>query len=364
MTDFKALLKQAVDSGASDIHLHGGRVPVFRVNGSLARIGDNPVAASELQAQIAQMLPERLKGLFSPESAKGLDFSYAEHSCGRFRCSAYYALGQPGVTLRAISGKIRSVEKLKLPNAVRDVALSRRGLTLVAGTTGSGRSTTLAAMIDLINNTCDVKVVTVEDPIEYVYTDKRALISQFEVGTDTASLDEGLRRALRQDADVIVVGEIRDADTLKMALRAVDDGHQVLSTVHATRASQAIEQLVAMFPPAEQNVLLGQLAHSLEAILTQRLVDVRPESGGGQRAAIEILRGGPVTEKLILERKFAQLGQHIEFAEDDMQTFDQHLIDLYRERVISGTEALKHADRPEALAVAIRGLKHVPRALA
>ena len=187
-----------------------------------------------------------------------------------------------------------------------DIALSQRGLTLVTGTTGSGKSTTLAAMIDLINTNYDVKIITVEDPIEYLHTDKRALISQFEVGTDSVSFDQALRQALRQDPDVILVGELRDVETLRMALRAADTGHQVFATVHASRAAQTIERIIAMFPPAEHKVLLAQLAHSLEAIISQRLVVVREEAAA-RRPAIEILRGGPVTEKYILESKLAQL---------------------------------------------------------
>jgi twitching motility protein PilT len=237
-----------------------------------------------------------------------------------------------------------------------DIALSQRGLTLVTGTTGSGKSTTLAAMIDLINNNYDVKIITVEDPIEYLYRDNRAMISQFEVGTDSVSFDQALRQSLRQDPDVILVGELRDVETLRMALRAADTGHQVFATVHASRAAQTIERIIAMFPPAEHKVLLGQLAHSLEAIISQRLVVMRE---GGRRPAIEILRGGPVTEKYILEMKLAQLSEYIEGGENGMQSFDQHLLQMYTERLISGTEALKQANRPEALATAMRGIKYV-----
>jgi twitching motility protein PilT len=355
--DFKALFKKAVDNGASDIHLHGGRRPVLRVHGTLVRAGETPVLSGELHAQITQMLPDHLKGQLSVEGAKGLDFSYTDSGSGRFRCSAYYAVGQPGVTMRAIRKTIPSIEQLHLPTSVMDIALAQRGLTLVTGTTGSGKSTTLSSMIELINNNYDVKVITIEDPIEFLYTDKRALISQFEVGTDSVSFDQALRQALRQDPDVILVGELRDVETLRMALRAADTGHQVFATVHASRAAQTVERIVAMFPPAEHKVLLGQLAHSLEAIISQRLVSLR--EGGGRRPAIEILRGGPVTEKYILESKLAQLSEYIEGGESGMQSFDQHLLQMFGERLIAGTEALRHANRPEALASAMRGIKHV-----
>jgi twitching motility protein PilT len=356
--DFKTLFRKAVESGASDIHLHGGRTPVVRVNGSLVRIGDGPLMPGELHAQITQMLPDHLKGQLSVEAARGLDFSYTDPAAGRFRCSAYYAIGQPGVTMRSIRGTIPTIESLNLPTAVMDIALSQRGLTLVTGTTGSGKSTTLAAMIDLINNNYDVKIITVEDPIEYLYKDNKALISQFEVGTDSVSFDQALRQSLRQDPDVILVGELRDVETLRMALRAADTGHQVFATVHAARAAQTVERIIAMFPAAEHKVLLGQLAHSLEAIISQRLVVTRE---GPRRPAIEILRGGPVTEKYILENKLTQLSEYIEGGESGMQSFDQHLLQMYSDRLIAGREALKHANRPEALATAMRGIKYVGR---
>src|SRR3954451_18283933 len=188
--DFKTIFRNAVEAGASDIHLHGGRKPVVRGHGSLKRVGEAPVMSGELHAQITQMLPNHLKGQLSAEAAKGLDFSYTDSVAGRFRCSAYYAIGQPGVTMRAIRGTIPTIEQLHLPTSVMDVALSQRGLTLVTGTTGSGKSTTLAAMIDLINNNYDVKVITVEDPIEYLYADNRAFISQFEVGPERLRFDQ------------------------------------------------------------------------------------------------------------------------------------------------------------------------------
>src|SRR3954470_17722542 len=357
--DFKSLFRKAVESGASDIHLHGGRTPVIRVNGSLVRTIDDPGMPGELHAQITQMLPDHMKGQLSIEAARGLDFSYTDPACGRFRCSAYYAIGQPGMTMRSIRGVIPSIEELNLPTSVMDIALSQRGLTLITGTTGSGKSTTLAAMVDLINSNYEVKIITVEDPIEFLHEDKKALITQIEVGSDSISFDQALRQALRQDPDVILIGELRDVETLRMALRAADTGHQVFATVHASRAAQTIERIIAMFPPAEHKVLLSQLAHSLEAIISQRLVVERESKL--RRPAIEILRGGPVTEKYILEGKLPELTEYMESGQSGMQSFDQHLLQMHAQRLISGTEALKHANRPEALATAMRGIKYVGR---
>ena len=359
--DFKRLFKQAVESGASDIHLHGGRPPVVRRHGELVRLDLEPVAPKDLDAQITRMLPARLGGELLTEATKGMDFSYTDPTAGRFRCSAYCTLGQLGMTMRTIRSDIPTIEQLHLPPILADIALSERGLTLVTGTTGSGKSTTLAAMIDLINVNYDVKVITVEDPIEYLHADKRALISQIEVGSDSVSFDQALRQTLRQDPDVILIGELRDVETLRMALRAADTGHQVFATVHASRAAQTIERIIAMFPPAEHKVLLSQLAHSLEAIISQRLVVTH--DGGGRRPAIELLRGGPVTEKYVLEGKLTQLSEYIEGGESGMQSFDQHLLHMFSQRLISGREALKHANRPEALATAMRGIKYTGRSV-
>lgn len=357
--DFTALFQKAFELGASDIHLRSGRPPSFRIHGELVQVGEEALGQEAFLAQLIRMAPEHLRGDISGESKKGIDFSYSQPGCGRFRCSAFLTLGRTGMTMRTIKSQIPSLESLHLPGSVLDIALSQRGLTLVTGTTGSGKSTTLAAMIDLINTNYDVKVITVEDPIEYIHEDKRGLITQIEVGSDSVSFEQALRQALRQDPDVILVGELRDVETLRMALRAADTGHQVFATVHAARAAQTIERIIAMFPPAEHAILLSQLAHSLEAIISQRLVQTREDKR--RRPAVEILRGGPVVEKYILEGKLMQLAEYLESGQNGMQSFDQHLLQMYTQRLISGTEAMRHANRPEALATAMRGLKYIGR---
>jgi twitching motility protein PilT len=356
--DFKALFKKAVDSGASDIHLQGGRKPMVRIHGSLVRVDAPPITAEELLAQVTAMLPPHLRQDIVANAIEGVDFSFTDPVAGRFRCSAFYALGQPGLTMRSILAVVPTIDALHLPTTIMDIALSQRGLTLVTGTTGSGKSTTLAAMVELINSNYDVKVIAVEDPIEFLHADDRALISQIEVGSDSVSFDRALRQALRQDPDVVLIGELRDVETLRAALRAADTGHQVFATVHASRAALTIERIIAMFPPAEHKLLLSQLAHSLEAIISQRLVVTRD---GKRRPAVEILRGGPVTEKFITEGKLAELSEYIEGGDMGMQTFDQHLLQMFNQQLISGREALKHATRPEALATAMRGVRYVNR---
>jgi twitching motility protein PilT len=227
-------------------------------------------------------------------------------------------------------------------------------MTLLTGTTGSGKSTTLAAMIDLINTSYRCKIITIEDPIEYLHTNQKAMISHLEVGQDTPTFEQGLRQSLRQDPDVILVGELRDSETMKMALRAADTGHQVFATVHSSNASQTIERILAMVPPEERTIATSQLAGSLEAVISQRLAITRE---GGRRAVMEILRGGPVTSKYILENRLGELSDYIGGREGGMQRFDQHLIDLHTQKVISGTEALRLATNPEAVALGMRGIR-------
>ena len=253
--------------------------------------------------------------------------------------------------MRIVADDIPSFETLNLPKVVREVALARRGFTLVTGTTGSGKSTTLAAMLDLVNESHRSKIITIEDPIEFVHTNKRSMISQFEVGVDTPSFGRALRQSLRQDPDTILIGELRDVESLRIALHAADTGHQVFSTVHSATAPQTIERIIAMFPPAEHQLLLSQLAGSIEAIISQRLVATRD---GGRRPAVEVLRGGALVEQYILENRLADVAKYMETGDSGMQSFDQHLLTMYEADVISGIEALRWASNPEALSMQMR----------
>jgi twitching motility protein PilT len=255
--------------------------------------------------------------------------------------------------MRVIKNRIPSLAELHLPEVIGEIANSQRGLTLVTGTTGSGKSTTLAAMIDLINTHRACKIITVEDPVEYIHTAKHAIIAQLQLGSDTPSFDQALRQALRQDPDVVLVGELRDVETLRIALRAADTGHQVFSTVHSASAPQTIERIIAMFPPAEHKLLLTQLAGNLEAIISQRLLICRD---GSRRPATEILRGGPVPTKFILEGRALELHDYIRSAGRGQHTFDQELLSMHRQELISSHEALLHATNPEALQMALRGI--------
>ena len=290
-------------------------------------------------------MPRRHTNDLDEALVAGIDFSHTIAGLARFRCSAFSQLGTAAMVVRVIRTKIPSIEDLNLPPVIHDIALSQRGLTLLTGTTGSGKSTTLAAMIDLINSNLRLKIITIEDPVEYVHTNKKSMICQLEVGSDTPSFEQALRQALRQDPDVILVGELRDVDTLRIALRAADTGHQVFSTVHSATAPQTVERIIAMFPPTEHHLLLSQLAGAAEAIVSQRLVPTRE---GKRRPAVEVLRGSAVTQKFIVENRLSELSDYIKTGEAGMQTFDQHLLKMYQDKVISGTEALHQATNPGA----------------
>jgi twitching motility protein PilT len=351
--DFHKLMAFAVEHDASDIHMQVGLKPILRIGGVLRPVEVPPILDEELHKFFQEIVPPRFADNLDDRLVAGLDFSYAVPGVSRFRCSAYRQLGEAGISMRVIKGKIRSVAELNLPPVVSDIALSGRGLTLVTGTTGSGKSTTLAAMIDLINQTRPSKIITIEDPVEYLYTSKLAFIAQMEVGTDTPSFDQALRQSMRQDPDVILVGELRDMDTLRIALRAADTGHQVFSTVHSANAPQTIERIIAMFPPNEHKLLLTQVAGNLEAIISQRLVICRD---GSRRPAVEVMRGGPVASKYILEGRALELADHIRGAGGGQQVFDQHILEMYQKQLISHDEALRNATNQEALLMAMRGI--------
>jgi twitching motility protein PilT len=351
--DIDKLLRFAVENGASDIHVQAGAAPMLRIGGQARFLEAPPLTRDDTSQITATLVPKRHAGHLETAIAQGIDFSHAIEGLARFRCSVYSHLGTPAMVIRVIRTTIPSIEDLHLPAVMNDIAVSQRGLTLVTGTTGSGKSTTLAALINLINSTLRAKIITIEDPVEYVHSNKKSLICHLEVGGDTPSFDQALRQTLRQDPDVILVGELRDVETLRIALRAADTGHQVFSTVHSATAPQTIERIIAMFPPAEHKLLLSQLAGSVEAIISQRLLATRD---GKRRPAVEILRGSAVTQKFILESRLAELSDYIATGESGMQTFDQHLLKLYREQVISGTDALRYATNPGALAMAMRGI--------
>lgn len=352
------ILRFAVEQNASDVHIQAGASPTLRIAGQMRSLDAEPVTAEVARSLIASILPDSAETDLDAASFQGLDFSYAIPDVARFRCSVYRQLGKIGIVIRIIRLSVPSIDDLNLPKVVHDVALARRGFVLVTGTTGSGKSTTLAAMLDLINRSYRNKIITIEDPVEYVHTNRESVISQFQVGTDTPSFERALRQSLRQDPDVILIGELRDVESLRIALHAADTGHQVFSTVHSTDAPQTIERIIAMFPPSEHRLLLSQLAGSIEAILSQRLLTTRD---GGRRPALEVLRGSAMTEHYILHNKLDELRRYMETGDSGMQTFDQHIMRLYQAGEVSASEALRWASNPESLSRRMRMSRRRPK---
>ena len=350
--DIKKLLARMVEFRASDLHVQAGSRLMYRVHGQLVAVNAPPLQPDDVRTMINTVCPEHL--LPSIEEGKAADFAYHLSDKFRFRVGVYFQRGHLGAVFRILPLEIPSVEDLGLPRVLQQIAEVERGLVLVTGTTGSGKSTTLAALVDHINQTKKRKIITIEDPVEFWHTDKLGLVSQIEVGLDTPSFAEALRRALRQDPDVILVGELRDVEGMRTALTAADTGHLVFSTIHTTNTSHTVERLIAMFPETERPLLLSQLSINLEAVISMRLA--KRADGKGRVPAVEVLRGNPTVRKLIAEGRYHSLPQAIATRESGMQLFDQAVIDLYNKELITGTEAMRLATNPEAVAMGLRGI--------
>ena len=345
------LLQFAVQNQASDLHLQTGSPPRLRIVGQVREIESPPLKDDQLRQFIRAIGPRGVVDDINAAMLRGYDFAYAMPGVGRFRCNLYSHLGLPGLVVRLILPQIRSLAELHLPPLLAELAEARRGIVLMSGATGSGKSTTLAALVDLLNSNYHLKILTIEDPVEYEHTSKKSLVSHVEVGRDTPSFDHGLRQAVRQAPDVILVGELRDAETVQMALRAADTGHQILATIHASNAPQTIERLLAMVPPEALPIARQQLAVALVGIVSQRLT---VGTDGRHRPVVELLRGDSVTAKYVMENRISDLADYIATRERGMQTFDQHLSRLYQSGEVSGVQALAVATNPEALALEIR----------
>ncbi|MHC4766698.1 MAG: type IV pilus twitching motility protein PilT, partial [Planctomycetota bacterium] len=267
--DLTQLLEAMIEQGAGDLHLQAGSPPMLRLSGDLTPAAPEPLGDDWIRETMSQMAPEDAQ--LQLDRDRSADFSFEMPGRGRFRVNAFFERNTLSMALRLIPIEIPAFEDLNLPSAVQEIAQSPRGLILVTGTTGSGKSTTLASMIDYINTHRADRIITIEDPIEFVHTSKKSLIAQRELGPDTPTFLDALRVSLRQDPDVILVGELRDAETMRTALQAADTGHAVYSTIHTTNAAQTVQRMVALFPPEERDLLLVQLAGNLEAVISQRL---------------------------------------------------------------------------------------------
>ncbi|HEY1832921.1 MAG TPA: type IV pilus twitching motility protein PilT [Solirubrobacteraceae bacterium] len=345
MFDVKAALRELVDKEGSDLHLKVGSAPLYRVHGDLALDPTAPqLTAEDTEGALRDLLTDPSK-LEDFEQEHEVDFSFEIHEVARYRINAFKQRETTSLVCRAIPHKISTIEELALPTVVRELAEEERGIILLTGTTGSGKSTTLAAMIDHMNNTMSKHIVTIEDPIEFVHSDKRSAINQREVGMDTASFKRALRRVLRQDPDVILVGEMRDEETVQTALSAAETGHLVLSTIHTVDATESINRMLDFFPPHQHGQARSMIAGTVRGVISQRLV---PGADGGRVAVCEILRMTGRVRDMIMDP--AQTGKLVEVITSGgyygMQTFDQALFGHVKAGRVTFEDAMRVASSP------------------
>jgi twitching motility protein PilT len=351
------LLRTACENKASDLHLKVGNYPYVRVDGDLRPLSQYSRISSEDMLNMAfSMMTNRQKQKFK-ENAE-LDMAYGVAGLGRFRVNVFQQRGNVGMVLRVIPTKIRTLEELYLPKILEKICRETRGLVLVTGTTGSGKTTTLAAMVDRINSTRTDHIITIEDPIEFLHRDKKGFVNQREVEVDTPSFGIALRAALRQDPDVILVGEMRDLETIQTALLAAETGHMVFSTLHTLDATETIQRTIAVFPPPEQKQVRLQLASTLRAVISQRLV--RKADGIGRVPAVEVLVATEyIRDCIINPEKTRQIHDAIAagVSQYSMQTFDQSLYELYSRGLITLEEALINSTNPDEFKLRIAGIR-------
>lgn len=342
-----------VDKRASDMHLKDGRPPLLRIDGKIAPLDMPILSAADMKELIFALTDEKLRKKF--EETNEMDLAYNLEGVARFRANAFKQMGKTEIVLRAIPIKIPTLEELNLPSVLAEIALSSRGLVLVTGTTGSGKSTTLAAMISKINENYNDHIVTIEDPIEFVHADKKSSVSQREVGLDTESFASALKYVLRQDPDVILIGEMRDPVTVSTAISAAETGHMVFSTMHTMDTTQTIHRILDFFPKEQQVQLRQQLAEALRGVVSLRLV--RRTDGKGMVPAVEILVVTQTVKGYIEEGKLGNIRDLIkDGAQYGMQTFDQSLITLYKQGLITFEEAKKNATSEQEIELAMKGI--------
>jgi twitching motility protein PilT len=345
-------LHALASTNGSDLHCKVGSAPRIRVDGRLRKLQVPPLRPEDTRNMVAQVLPEDLVLEF--RETHEADFAFSLSGVGRFRVNAYVSRGMDALVFRRVAVGAQSMQELGLPDVVADLALEPRGLVLVTGPTGSGKTTTLASMIDLINNHRETNIITIEDPIEVLHSDKKAIISQREIRSDTLDFHHALRGAMRQDPDVIMVGEMRDSETVRAALMAAETGHLVLSTLHTIDAQDSVNRIVDFFTPHEQAQIRATLAQTLRGIISQRLV--MKVDGSGRVLVCEIMINTGRTAEAIVDPSSQPPIMDL-IAEGDyykMQTFDQHLFSLVRAGTIAYDEAIGIASRPHDLAVSLR----------
>ncbi len=342
------LLREAQEVGASDIHVSVGRIPIFRIDGQLQSVGNTQLTAEESQQMMDHLLGQNKKAAAGLDQDRQTDFSYALPGGPRFRVNIFYHSGQPAAALRLIPTQIRTVEDLHLPPQVLHFAELKQGFVLAVGPAGHGKSTTLAALVDYINQNRREHIITIEDPIEYAFTDKLSFIDQREVGHDAISFAPAIRSTLRQDPNVIMVGEIRDLESMQTALTVAETGHLVFATLHTNDAAQTVERIIDSFPPEQQRQVRSQLANALSGVISQRLL---PWTAGGRIPAIEILLTTTAVRNVIREGNVHQILGIIQTSSDvGMQTLDASLQGLVDAEAVKLEDARPYFSATKRLA--------------
>ncbi|MEA1964724.1 MAG: type IV pilus twitching motility protein PilT [Candidatus Aerophobetes bacterium] len=340
----ESLLKMTGERRASDLHIIAGVSPVFRIDGELKTFGEEKITPEESKSLVYSLMSEEQKKIF--EKRRELDFSFGISGVGRFRINAHFQRGSIAMAIRHIPNDIPLISELNLPSVLNELALKKQGMVLVTGPAGCGKSTTLAAMIEIINKERACHIIIIEDPIEYLHSHKKSVVEQREIGGDTFSFTNSLKFALRQDPDVILIGELRDLETISTAITAAETGHLILGTLHTPDAPQAIDRLVGVFPPYQQPQIRMQLSTSLEAIISQRLL--LRKDGAGRVPAVELLIATSAVSNLIRSGKTHQLYTVMQTGgQAEMQTMDQALKALVDKGLISFLTALKEARDPK-----------------
>lgn len=343
--DITSLMKFSVESNASDLHISAGQPPILRVDGDVKRINVAPLENEQCNRLIYDIMNDKQRKSF--EEHLEADFSFELEGIARFRINVFHQNRGVGAVLRTIPSTILSLEQLNAPAIFAEIAKYARGLVLVTGPTGSGKSTTLAGIVDYINANDPAHILTVEDPIEFVHVPKKALINQREVHRDTLSFNNALRSALREDPDCILVGEMRDLETIRLAMTAAETGHLVFGTLHTTSAAKTVDRIIDVFPSEEKSMVRSMLSESLKAVISQTLLK---KIGGGRVAAHEIMIGVPAIRNLIREDKIAQMTSAIQTGQQNgMCTLDQSLVALLQRSQVSLQDARHYAVNPSAL---------------
>lgn len=353
--NLKTLLERMVRDEASDLHLKAGSAPVLRINGKLNVLKEEPLSPEELRKTAQQIMTKDQQDEFL--RTKELDFAIGVSGLARFRVNVYMQRGSVSIAMRTIPPAIKRIDELNLPVVLKDLSLRYRGLILCTGTTGSGKSTTLASMIEHINENISKNIITIEDPIEFLFRDQNSVISQRELGMDTHSFANALKHIMRQDPDVILIGEIRDKDTIDVALKAADTGHLVLSTLHTLNASETINRIISFYPPHQQQHVRVLLAATLIGVISLRLLS--RVDGKGRVPAVEVMIVTPTIKEFILDPiKTLLIPTAIEEGSQyHMQSFDQSIMKLYGEGIISYEDAMANVTNPDEFNLKLRGIK-------